>query len=40
MLFSAETIVVYLCNLNTAKNVNIVVIVFLQKRKYLQSFQF
>ena len=37
--FLTETFVLNLCNFNTAENTNIVGTAFLQKRKYLQSFQ-
>ena len=40
MLFLTETFDLHLCNFNIAKNVNIVEIAFLQKCKYLRSFQF
>ena len=38
--FLTETFVLNLCNFNIAENTNIVGTAFLQKRKYLQSFQF
>ena len=38
--FLTETFVLNLCNFNIAESTNIVGTAFLQKRKYLQSFQF
>ena len=38
--FLTETFVLKLCNFNVAESTNIVGTAFLQKRKYLQSFQF
>ena len=40
ILFLTETFVLYLCNFNIAEKVSIFGTAFLQKCKYLQSFQF